>query len=121
MLSSFGLIREGGEMFVPKIPSARITDIAEFIAPNIPQREVGIRPGEKLHEVMITEDDSRLTVELPDRYVVRPAFWRPNSSIAGAVSVSDRFSYSSDANEEWVDKGTLEDMLNGRNSISFPT
>ena len=121
VLSSFGLIREGGEMFVPKIPSARITDIAEFIAPNIPQREVGIRPGEKLHEVMITEDDSRLTVELPDRYVVRPAFWRPNSSIAGAVSVSDRFSYSSDVNEEWVDKGALEDMLNGRNSISFPT
>jgi UDP-N-acetylglucosamine 4,6-dehydratase/5-epimerase len=111
VLSSFGLIREGGEMFVPKIPSARITDLAEFIAPGLEQREIGIRPGEKLHEMMITEDDARQTVELADRYVIKPVFWRPEEEIEHATPVADRFSYSSDANDEWVNRDLLEEMI----------
>jgi len=63
---------KGGEIFVPKIPSMRITDLAEALAPGVPTKLVGIRPGEKLHEVMCPEDDSHLTLEFPDHYVIRP-------------------------------------------------
>ena len=67
----------GGEVFVPKIPSIRITDLAEAMAPGMPTRIVGIRPGEKLHEVMCPQDDSHLTLEFDDHYVVQPTikFW----------------------------------------------
>jgi UDP-N-acetylglucosamine 4,6-dehydratase len=67
----------GGEMFVPKIPSIRITDLAEAMAPGMPTKIVGIRPGEKLHEVMCPQDDSHLTIEFDDHYVIKPAiiFW----------------------------------------------
>ena len=64
----------GGEIFVPKIPSMRVVDLARCLAPDLPHRVVGIRPGEKLHEVLITEDDSRTTVALRDRYVIEPPF-----------------------------------------------
>ncbi len=64
----------GGEIFVPKIPSMRIVDLARCIGPGLPIKVVGIRPGEKLHEVMVTEDDSRQTLELADRYVIEPSF-----------------------------------------------
>src|SRR5579862_435322 len=73
VITSFTVMR-GGEIFVPKIPSMRIVDLAQCFAPDLPCRVVGIRPGEKLHEVMVTEDDSRLTLELGDRYVIEPAF-----------------------------------------------
>ena len=62
----------GGEIFVPKIPSIRITDLAEAMAPGMPTRVVGIRPGEKLHEIMCPADDSHLTLEFDDHYVLRP-------------------------------------------------
>lgn len=62
----------GGEIFVPKIPSVRITDLAESLAPNIPQKIIGIRPGEKLHEIMCPADDSHLTLEFSDHYVIKP-------------------------------------------------
>lgn len=62
----------GGEIFVPKIPSVRITDLAAAMAPELPTRVIGIRPGEKLHEVMCPSDDSHLTVEFDDHYVIRP-------------------------------------------------
>lgn len=63
----------GGEIFVPKIPSVRIVDLAKAMAPNLPQRIVGIRPGEKLHEIMCPRDDSHLTIEFSGHYVIRPA------------------------------------------------
>lgn len=63
----------GGELFVPKIPSVRVVDVAQAMAPNLPQRVVGIRPGEKLHEIMCPGDDSHLTIEFDDHYVIRPA------------------------------------------------
>jgi UDP-N-acetylglucosamine 4,6-dehydratase len=104
----------GGEIFVPKIPSMRVTDFATAIAPNIPHRVVGIRPGEKLHEVMITEDDARQTLELNDRYVVRP----PNPSWSdaayhsrGAIGVQENFRYGSDNNTEWLDSSALMQLL----------
>lgn len=102
---------QGGEIFVPKIPSMRIVDLARTMAPNLPHRVVGIRPGEKLHEIMITEDDARQTVELSDRYVIEPAFnWWDRGSYAkhDAKPVPDGFSYRSDTNPHWL---TGEEML----------
>ena len=106
----------GGEIFVPKIPSMKITDLASALAPDLPQREIGIRPGEKLHEVMITEDDARTTIELVDRYVIKPAFpywssdfWsgEPYASL-GAKQVPESFRYGSDTNESWMTSAELK-------------
>jgi UDP-N-acetylglucosamine 4,6-dehydratase len=105
---------QGGEIFVPKIPSMRMLDLARCLAPNLPARVVGIRPGEKLHEVMITEDDSRLTLELEDRYVIEPAFrwWQRDSYLArGAKPVRDGFRFASDTNEDWLDESRLLRLL----------
>ncbi len=81
VLSCLDMLR-GGETFVPKIPSMKVTDIARILAPDLPQVTVGIRPGEKLHEVMITEESGRDTIELEDRYNVDPtfAFWKRESN-----------------------------------------
>ena len=62
----------GGEIFVPKLPSVRIIDLASAMAPELPQRVVGIRPGEKIHEIMCPADDSHLTIEFDDHFVIRP-------------------------------------------------
>jgi UDP-N-acetylglucosamine 4,6-dehydratase len=113
VLSCLGLTR-GGEIFVPKIPSMRMVDLAKAMAPQIPHKIVGIRPGEKLHEVMVTEDDSRSTVELADRYVIEPQFhWWKRRSFAedGAVRVADGFRYASDTNKQWLDVDGLNRML----------
>ena len=103
-------LMQGGEIFVPKIPSMRVVDVAAALAPHLPHRVVGIRPGEKLHEVMVTEDDSRQTYELPDRYVIEPAFswWTHDSySRLGARLVPDGFRYTSDTNTDWLDRDRL--------------
>ncbi len=113
VLSSIALMT-GGEIFVPKIPSMRIIDIARAIAPNLPHEIIGIRPGEKLHEVMITEDDARVTVELDDRYVICPPFddWSGARLVAlGAKPVAEGFRYSSDLNDEWLDGGALNGLI----------
>jgi UDP-N-acetylglucosamine 4,6-dehydratase/5-epimerase len=113
VLSSLALMR-GGEIFVPKIPSMKIVDIARALAPGVPHENVGIRPGEKLHEVMITEDDARMTVQLDDRYVICPptAGWRRGHLDAiGARAVEDGFRYSSDMNSEWLDGGAMMDLI----------
>jgi UDP-N-acetylglucosamine 4,6-dehydratase len=113
VLSCLALTR-GGEIFVPKIPSMKIVDLAKAMAPDLPHREIGIRPGEKLHEVMVTDDDSRNTVEMDDRYVIEPAFhWWSRKPFAGdgAKAVPDGFRYSSDNNKEWLDIEGLNRML----------
>ena len=103
----------GGEIFIPKIPSMKITELAEAIAPGIPHTVVGIRPGEKLHEVMITEDDARNTVEMPDRYVIQPSFgyWSRPADDPGTKPVAENFRYSSDNNTQWIDAATLRKLI----------
>lgn len=113
VLSSLEMMT-GGEIFVPKIPSMRITDLAECMAPGVPHRFVGIRPGEKLHEVMIPEDDGRTTIELTDRYIIEPQFpWWSHEPHAenGARPVADGFRYSSDQNDEWLDADGMRKLL----------
>jgi UDP-N-acetylglucosamine 4,6-dehydratase len=103
----------GGEVFVPKIPSMKVTDLAEALAPGKPTRVVGIRPGEKLHEMMISSDDARNTVDLGDRYVIEPDFVEYQRAPFEAPKVAEDFSYSSDSNDEWLDAAGLGRMLDG--------
>ena len=113
VLSSLAMMH-GGEIFVPKIPSMKVVDLARTIAPDLPHRNIGIRPGEKLHEVLITEDDARTTVELEDRYIIKPAFafWsHEHYEAVGAKPVEDGFRYASDTNTEWLDAGGLRRLL----------
>lgn len=92
----------GGEIFVPKIPTARIIDLARAIAPEAEVEIVGIRPGEKLHETLITEDDARHTVEFPDHYVIEPEFpWWGDRPVNEGKPCPEGFRYSSDTNP-WV-------------------
>jgi UDP-N-acetylglucosamine 4,6-dehydratase len=84
------------------------------MAPDLPQKVVGIRPGEKIHEVMITEEDSRNTYELPDRYIIMPEFRsykRPEPEELGAKLVKPGFRYSSDNNGDWLDDSRLAAMF----------
>jgi UDP-N-acetylglucosamine 4,6-dehydratase/5-epimerase len=99
----------GGELFVPKIPSMNIMDLAAVIAPECKTEIVGIRPGEKLHEVMVTEDDARNTVELPDRYVILPPMhsWDEDDSYKGQPKCADGFRYASDTNPQWLSREAL--------------
>jgi UDP-N-acetylglucosamine 4,6-dehydratase (inverting) len=102
----------GGEIFVPKIPSMNIMDLAKAIAPAAKTRVVGIRPGEKLHEVMISADDARNTVELEDCYVIQPAFnwWSEDNHSAGR-KVPEEFCYSSNTNNQWLTIPQLQKMM----------
>jgi len=113
VLSSLEMMR-GGEIFVPKIPSMRIIDLAEVLGPGLPHRFIGVRSGEKLHESMITEADARTTVDLGDRYVIEPslAFWQRRSfREEGADPVDESFEYSSDTNTEWLGRSDLQGLL----------
>jgi UDP-N-acetylglucosamine 4,6-dehydratase len=113
VVTSLTLMR-GGEIFVPKIPSMRILDLARSLGPGLPIKIVGIRPGEKLHEVMVTDDDSRQTLELDDRYVIEPsfAFWQRDSyDSVGARPVEPGFRFASDTNTDWLDADGLHEML----------
>jgi UDP-N-acetylglucosamine 4,6-dehydratase len=113
VLSCLDMMR-GGEIFVPKIPSMKITDLAQTMAPALKHRIVGIRPGEKLHETMITEGDARATIEMADRYVIEPAFaWWDRSTFEGPTGtrVAEDFRYSSDSNPEWLKPEQMRAML----------
>lgn len=104
----------GGEIFVPKIPSMRISDLAKALAPNLPIKVVGIRSGEKLHEVMITEDNSRHTIDLGDCYIIEPSFawWqRERYAATGAAPVAEGFRFASDTNEDWLDAEGLKTLV----------
>jgi len=113
VLSSMDMM-QGGEVYVPKIPSMRIVDLATCMAPNLPIKEIGIRPGEKLHEVMITEDDSRTTLELADRYIIEPSFnwWSTSRTpIENGVLVPDGYRYASNTNTEWMEPEEMRRLL----------
>ena len=93
---------QGGEIFVPKIPSFKVVDVAQVVAPNVPIDIIGIRPGEKLHEVMITEDDSLFTFEFKDFYAILPPFLLENEHyLAQGSKVKPGFYFSSENNEMW--------------------
>jgi UDP-N-acetylglucosamine 4,6-dehydratase len=96
---------EGGEVFVPKIPSMKVIDLARAIAPGAQVNVIGIRQGEKLHEVLISEDESRNTIELESMFVVQPAeaLWFGYSWQEKGKLLQDGFRYASDNNTEWLD------------------
>jgi len=102
----------GGELFVPKIPSMRIVDLARAMAPDARLEIIGIRPGEKLHEEMIAVTDSRRTLDMGTHYLIQPEmeWWRPEVPLDGAP-VPDGFSYTSDANSEWLTVDQLREMV----------
>lgn len=104
---------KGGEIFVPKVPSMNIMDLAAAIAPGCRTEVVGIRPGEKLHEVMVPADDARRTVELPNFYVIQPDFphFERHADWKEARPVPDGFCYASDSNTQWLTKEELQRLV----------
>ncbi len=103
----------GGEVFVPKIPSMTVTDLAKAIAPDAAIEFIGIRPGEKLHEVLISEDEARQTVELDDMYVVQPAgsLWFGRDWETKGTLLEDGFRYASNTNDKWLDVEAIRKII----------
>lgn len=107
-------IMSGGELFVPKIPSMNIMELAKAIAPECKYEVVGIRPGEKLHEVMILEDDSRHTLEFDEYFIIEPEFnwWSNENHVAsGGKPVTEGFRYASDTNTQWLAIEKLKELI----------
>ena len=103
---------DGGEIFVPKIPSMKITDLADAIAPGVKQKVMGIRPGEKIHEVLLTEDEARHSIEFSDHFVIEPE--SPSWHVAiskGGKKLRDEFRYSSETNDKWLTKENLRKII----------
>ncbi len=111
VIDSFEMMT-GGELYVPRIPSMRVVDLAEAIAPGAEMHEIGIRPGEKLHEEMIAADDSRRTVRLGDRFVVMPYVvgWDYKAPVDG-VPVEAGWTYQSDSNDQWLTVDQIRAMI----------
>ena len=113
MLSSLAMMH-GGEIFVPKIPSMRILELAKAMAPNLPHQNIGRSPGEKQHEALLTIHDAHNTLELEDRYIVEPdfAYWnRDSRTDFGAKRVAADFDYQSNANTEWLDASSILQLI----------
>ena len=104
----------GGELFVPKIPSMKIIDIAKAIAPECKTKDIGIRPGEKLHEIMVTKDDARSTLEFETYYVIQPdfTFWGSRFDNTIGKPVPEGFEYNSENNTNWLSIDDLKEMIN---------
>lgn len=104
---------QGGEVFVPKIPSMNMMDLARAVAPEAQVDIIGIRPGEKLHETLISEDEARTTVELPDMFVVQPAsaLWFGRAWEKQGKALPDGFRYSSNNNTDWLDLNRINEMI----------
>lgn len=107
----------GGEIFIPKIPSMRMTDLAHAMAPDLPHKIVGIRPGEKLHEVMCPSDDSHLTLEFDDHFVIQPTIqfahhvdFKENRLGETGKPVAQGFEYNSGNNTEWLSEERFLEM-----------
>lgn len=103
----------GGEVFVPKLPSTTIVDLAKAIAPDGEIEVIGIRPGEKLHEVLISEDEARSTVELDEMYVVQPAHspWFGYEWENKGKAVEDGFRYASNTNTAWLNIEQIQKIV----------
>ena len=107
-------LMNGGEVFVPKIPSMRIVDLARVIAPEATLEVIGIRPGEKLHEMLIHEDEARSAIELDDMYIVQPSteLWFGHNWQGRGRPLSDGFRYASDSNPEWLTLDQIRSIIN---------
>jgi UDP-N-acetylglucosamine 4,6-dehydratase len=103
----------GGEVFVPKIPSMKVVDLARVIAPQAKIEFIGIRPGEKLHEVLISEDEARTVIELKDMFIVQPAeaFWFGHEWKEVGKSMPDDFRYASDTNPQWLSLEEIHEII----------
>jgi UDP-N-acetylglucosamine 4,6-dehydratase len=103
----------GGEIFIPKIPSMRVVDLAEAMAPGLPRDLIGIRPGEKLHELLLTSDESRHAIDAGDVYVVLPEhpWWDATTHWPDGKPLDDGFVYSSDSNDKWLNAEELSALL----------
>ena len=110
VVEAFDLMH-GGEVFVPRIPSMKILDLAAAVAPGAKTHEIGIRPGEKLHEEMIAADDSRRTIALSDRYVILPTVAEWGYEPLSGESVADGFAYRSDSNDTWLSVAEIRKLL----------
>jgi UDP-N-acetylglucosamine 4,6-dehydratase len=104
---------EGGEVFVPKIPSTKVIDLAKAIVPNAKINIIGIRPGEKLHEDLISEDEARHSLELERMYVIQPteASWFGYSWKDKGNPLPEGFTYTSDNNSEWLDIEGIKEFV----------
>ena len=109
---------QGGELFIPKIPSMKMTDLAKAMAPNLGIKIIGIRPGEKLHEVMIGKDDAIHTYEFSDHFVITPSITfltHPDFSVnligEKGEKIKGEFEYSSDKNTQWLDENGINEMI----------
>lgn len=110
VVDSFDLMK-GGELYVPRIPSMRITDLVEAISPGHETFDIGIRPGEKLHEEMISEDDSRRTIRLGDRFVVLPTIARWGFTPPEGEPFGDGNAYRSNTNDQWLTAEDIRSLL----------
>lgn len=105
---------EGGETFIPKIPSMKITDVARVMAPHLEQKIIGLRPGEKLHEVMVAVDDAMHTYDFNDRFVILPNikfYDREYSYLKSATAVENYFTYASNTNTDWLSDETFIELV----------
>jgi UDP-N-acetylglucosamine 4,6-dehydratase len=110
---------QGGEVFVPRIPSMSVMDLAEALAPDAEQEIIGIRPGEKVHEVLLTSDEARHAVRFEDYYAIYPDFpyWRTTGFPSGE-ELPPGFRYASDTNDEWLDADQLREMASDVGPVS---
>lgn len=110
VLKSLDLM-QGGEIFVPKIPSMRIMDLVKAVAPECKVRFTGIRPGEKIHEVLLSEDEARQTVQWEDLFVIQPiGEFSGADRWLHAKPVPEGFSFTSDQNDQWLSVADLQEM-----------
>jgi len=111
-------IMHGGEIFIPKIPSFKVVDVARVVAPGTPLEIIGIRPGEKLHEIMITEDDALYTKEFENHYaILSPTLLNSGAYSSRGSAVEESFSYRSDTNPWWHTDETFQEVLRGINLV----
>ena len=105
----------GGELFVPKIPSMKIMDLINAVAPECKTEIIGIRPGEKLHEIMITKDDARKTIDVGDFFIIQPDFnfWGRRSNWSESNPVPDNFEYNSGTNPRFLTIDEMKELISG--------
>jgi len=103
---------KGGEIFIPKIPSMKIVDLADAIAPGAKKKVIGIRPGEKIHEILLTEDEANHSREFKDSFIIEPEhpFWE-EKNLVGGKTLPEGFRYTSETNNQWITKSDIKRII----------